>query len=317
MNSEQRAIIALAEKEGTSPIEKDARLIVHGMVNATRAQMRKYQVGYDKMGQDQQDAVIGDLTAAYEELAITIARALASASTPAVIMTCKDLKVSNGTFTAIVESDQDHYNDLISKVQDKGEIVAVLYERQFRDAMETIQGDKDQRTLSLDDASDSKQKAKRAPKAKVEPEIEIPEGLLNQARDFVIIQQNATFAGIQNQLKIGMQKAEAILKLLEGEGVVRYVGDDKTGQYELVRSAPVVTGEQGEKVEIDAETAEVFYQTACKAVLKAVSADDSVLRPIYGDDDNAIEQALMRMEEDGIVSAPSPEGLRDVLTIPN
>lgn len=70
------------------------------------------------------------------------------------------------------------------------------------------------------------------------------------------------------------------------------------------------------KAIIDAATLEVMYATACREVIKAVSTADSVLRPIYGDDDNLIEQALMAMEEDGIVSKPSPEGLRDVLTLP-
>lgn len=315
MNAEQRAIIALAEKEGVSPIEKDARLIVHGMVNATREQMRKYQVGYDKMGEQQQDCVIADLTAAYNDLAITIARALASAGTPFVIATCKKLEVSNGNFTAIIKSDQEHYNDLISKVQDKGEVVIALYERQFRDGMDDIQSDKDQKSLPLDaGTADKKDKKTRASSgsatsagALAKKAIDLPPKLIEDAREFIIKNQVAKVSSLQNFLKINMTKAEALQKLFEEEGLIKFVGTDASGEYEIVRAAPA---------KFDAATLEVMYSTACREVIKAVSTDDSVLRQIYGDDDNLIEQALMRMEEDGIVSAPSPEGLRDVLTLP-
>lgn len=234
MSPEQRAIIAAAAKDGVSPIERDSRLIVHGMVNATRDQMRKYQVGYDKMGEQQQDAVLADLTAAYNDLAMTIARALASAGTPFVIATCKKLEVSNGNFTAIIKSDQDHYNELISKVQDKGEVVIALYERQFRDGMDAIQSDKDQRSLPL--AGDDNVAKPAKPKKATEPKaITLTEKQIHDGRQFLVEFRKPSISGMQAQLKVGFDKALVALELFADEGLIVRLGDDK---YEMAGTAP-------------------------------------------------------------------------------
>lgn len=311
MNLEQKSIIEAAEKDGVPACERDARLVVYSMVKATLAAMGKYEVSLKKMTEKQQDAVIGDLESAYKDLSLSIARAMASAGTPSVVMDCKDLKIANGTFTGIVKADQKFFNELISKVQDKSEVVVVLYERQYADALDAIESEKDQRSLPLD--GDKPAKKARAGKKADKPEIEIPPKMLDDARDFVTIQQNASIAGLQNLLKIGYEKADAILKALEGEGLVTWAGTEESGQYELVRNK---AEPEPELPKFDKATLEVMYSTACREVIKAGSADDSVLRPIYGDDDNLIECALMGMEEDGIVSKPSPEGLRAVLTLP-
>ncbi|WP_242176560.1 hypothetical protein [Pseudomonas sp. MONT-RG-20F-20-E-7-02] len=301
MSPEQRAIIAAAAKDGVSPIERDARLIVHGMVNATRDQMRKYQVGYDKMGEQQQDAVLADLTAAYNDLAMTIARALASAGTPFVIATCKKLEVSNGNFTAIIKSDQDHYNDLISKVQDKGEVVIALYERQFRDGMDDIQSDKDQRSLPLDgEKPASKKKTEQKPKASAEKKIELTPKLIADARDFVTIQQNATFAGLQNQMKIGFDKAEALLKLFEGEGLVKFVGTDQSGQYEIVRAG---------KADVDVETKDdpdiygelTYSEVQQVVVLHATEFELSWLSKRFKIDEDRASHLALRLMDDQVI----------------
>jgi hypothetical protein len=315
MKAEHKAILAAAEKDGVSPMEKDAALIVHDMVNATRKQMARFEVGFNKMTEKQQDAVLGELADSYKETALIVARMIASAGTPSIGMTCKDLKISNGTLTGIVGSDEKYFNDLISKVQDKSEVLIVLYERDYAQGLDNIQADKDQPSLDLDGPANEKKPRTSKPKAEDKP-IDLAPKMIEDAIVFVRNQQTAAFAAIQNHFKIGFGKAEALLKALEDLGEVQFVGDDKNGQYELVRRQPVVTTEQGEKVEIDPDSAEVFYATAVKAVMKAGSTADEVLRPIYGDDDNAIEVALMRMEEDGIVTPPSPEGLRDVLQLP-
>ena len=109
-----------------------------------------YQPTHPAHPEKQQDVILANLTEGYNELALTIARALASARTPFVIATCKKLEVSNGNFTAVIKSDQPNYNDLIARVQDKSEVVIALYERQFRDGMDDIQSDKDQKSLPLD-----------------------------------------------------------------------------------------------------------------------------------------------------------------------
>lgn len=322
MNSEQRAIIALAEKEGVSPIEKDTRLIVHGMVNATRDQMRKHQVGYDKMGQAQQDCVLAELTEAYEELAITIARALASASTPFVIATCKKLEVSNGNFTATIKSDQAHYNDLISKVQDKGEVVIALYERQFRDGMDDIQSDKDQKSLPLD--AEPEQKPEKKPRAAsgakaaggIAKTIELPPKLVEDARAFIIVQQNCKASALQNFLKCNFGKAEALQKLFESEGLIEFVGTDASGDYELVRkSAPTDEANESGKVPSESDdlapageepitelTDDLYDRIVAKTTEKG-QATAGALAVTFDISFEIAEQAFDRMELEGVIDA--------------
>lgn len=353
MTPEQRAIIAAAEKDGVSPIEKDARLIVHGMVNATRDQMRKYQVGYDKMGEAQQDAVIGDLTAAYEELAITIARALASAGSPAVIMTCKKLEVSTGTFTGIVKSDQTFYNELISKVQDKGEVVVALYERQYRDGMETIKGDKDQKSLPLDDepkkpAGKGKERTSAATgsatsaAALAKTATNLPAKLLEDARAFIDNQQVVTVSGVQNHLKIGAVKAGAVLEQMESEGRVKFVGDSKSGEYQKVHTANLApTGEAAETgasggdsgdaaptggaLSFDGDEEESgdgqpvvqvlndeIYAKVQAEVLKTKRVSAGALSVKLGLDDEVVEQAIQRLELEGVISEENEAGVRTI-----
>lgn len=324
MNSEQRAIIALAEKEGVSPIEKDARLIVHGMVNATRDQMRKYQVGYDKMGQAQQDCVIAELTEQYEDLAIIIARALASASTPFVIATCKKLEVSNGNFTAIIKSDQAHYNDLISKVQDKGEVVIALYERQFRDGMDDIQSDKDQKSLPLD--ADPEQKPEKKPRAAsgtksagaMAKAIELPQKLIDDVRAFILDQQNCKTSAIQNFAKCNVGKAEALREYFasEKEGLLVFVGTDASGDYELVRkSAP---SDEANETSMGAEestnlepagdepitelTDDLYASIVSKTIDKG-QATAGALAVTFDISFEIAEQAFDRMELEGVIDA--------------
>lgn len=318
MSAAHKALIAKAESEGLLPMERDASLIVHDMVNISRAQMARYEVGYNKMTEKQQDAVLGELADGYKKLALTMARTLASAGVHAVPMTLKDLKIANGTLTGIVDGSEQYFNELISKVQDKSEVLIVLYEREYDQALSTIESDKDQKSMDLDGKAPEPKTSRKntASKAKdlaATKEVKLTPKLILDGRDFVVIQQNASLAGIQNHLKIGIDKAEALLKMFEGEGLVKFVGTEQSGQYELVRAGAVTADPLPV---FDDATLEVMYSTACREVIRASSADDSVMRTIYGDDDNLIESALMRMEDDGIVSPPSKEGLRDVLILP-
>lgn len=318
MSAAHKALIAKAETDGLLPMERDASLIVHDMVNITRKQMARYEVGYNKMTEKQQDAVLGELADGYKALALTMARTLASAGTHTVPMTLKDLKIANGTLTGIVDGSEQYFNELISKVQDKSEVLIVLYERDYDQALSAIESDKDQKPLDLDGSAPApkpgrKNTASKAADLAPAKEVKLTPKLIADGRDFVTIQQNASRDALQNHLKIGIDKAEALMKQYESEGLVKFVGTDQNGQYELVRAGAVTP----EPLPVfDAETLEVMYTTACREVIRASSADDSVMRTIYGDDDNLIEGALMRMEDDGIVSKPSSEGLRDVLTLP-
>lgn len=303
MSPEQRAIIALAEKEGLSPCEKDARLVVHDMVNATRKAMQKYEVGYNKMTEKQQDAVLGDLEAAFKDLALTVARTIASGGTPAISMTLKDMKISNGTVTGIVDGSDANFNNLIAKVQDKSEVMVVLYERQYADAMDAIQSDKDQKSLPLE--GDGKPAGKKtAPKAKAstEKKIELTPKLISDARDFVTIQQNATFAGLQNKMKIGFDKAEALLKLFEGEGLVKFVGTDQSGQYEIVRpgTAPAAPSDSDLYGEL------TYSEVQQTVVLHATNFELAWLVSRFKIDEERASHLCLQLLDDGVIEPAKP-----------
>lgn len=334
MNVEQKAIIEAAEKEGLLPMEKCARLVVHDMVIAARAQMARYEVGYNKMTQKQQDAVLGDLEKAFTDLALIVARTIASGGTPSVLMTLKKITIDKqSVITGSVEGNEKYFNELIAKAQDKSEVVLVLYERQYADAMDDIQSDKDQKSLPLDGEDKPEKKTKAAPKAKADKKpIDIPAKQLTDARDFVTIQQNASIKGLQNLLKCGYERADAILKVLEGEGIVAWSGDDVNGQYELVRNKPAPTDDASDDAASSEEGNDstpngadaVFFDTIDELTdelydkIKAkVIADQSVsagaLSVAFDCEFEVAELAIERLETEGVVGEEDDMGGREVL----
>lgn len=322
MKAEHKAIIEAAEKEGLSPCEKDARLVVHDMVNATRAAMRKYEVGFNKMTEKQQDAVLGDLESAYQDLALTVARTIASGSTPSVPATLKDLKISNGTLTAIVSGDEKYFNELISKVQDKSEVIIVLYERQYADAMDAIQADKDQRSLPLDEspakgAGKKKETERKAPAAKP---IELTEKLLNDAREFVQNQQTVTAAGLQNILRVGQQKVEAVLAKLIEDGFIESKEHEGGGTVEYRLAKPKADEQQGAGYGLGGNdggdellTDELYSDVKAHVIsTKKVSAGGLSIK--FNVSDEVIEQAIQRLELEGVITEENEAGMRSVIT---
>lgn len=314
MNVEQKAIIEAAEKEGLLPMERCARLVVHDMVKATRAQMARYEVGYNKMTEKQQDAVLADLEKAFTDLALTVARTIASGGTPSVLMTLKSMKIdAKSQVTGVVEGNEKYFNELIAKAQDKSEVVLVLYERQYADAMDDIQSDKDQKSLSLDG-----EKAEKKPRAKKDTgkkEIEIPAKMLSDARDFVVIQQNASVKGLQNLLKIGYEKAITILKALEGEGHVAWSGDDVNGQYELVRKSSEGAKAADASVDFDSpmELTEDLYDKIKAKVIASQTVSAGALSVSFECEYAVIEEAIQRLEKEGVIGVEDEMGGREIL----
>lgn len=328
MNLEQKVILEAAEKEGLLPMEKCARLVVHDMVKATRAQMARYEVGYNKMTEKQQDAVLADLEKAFTDLALIVARTIASGGTPSVIMTLKSMKIdAKSQVTGVVEGNEKYFNELIAKAQDKSEVVLVLYERQFADAMDDIQSDKDQKSLPLDGeksvSTKSPKTAKSSTKA-AKKEIEIAPKMLDDARDFVVIQQNPSVAGLQNLLKIGYEKAIAILKILEGEGHVAWVGDDVNGQYDLVRKSAVTKIIEGGDADlaptdnaVSFDSVDTLTDELYESIKAKVIADQKVsvgaISISFGCDFEVAEEAVERLEVEGVISEEDEMGGREIL----
>lgn len=317
MTPAQRAVLAKAKKDGLKPSEQASEFLLHDLVEACLAQLRSYSVAWKNLSEKDQDASIKSLQDSLKESAIDAVRLIMSAGASAIPFKLKSLTIDGKLkVTGLVEGDHPERHALTDKAHDKSEILLILSPRDYFEGLEAIQGEKDQKSLPLAEDSDKPKPAKAAKATKAEKqqaEVILDEAIIDRGRSFVVEFKNTSISGLQAQLKIGYEKANAILKVLEGEGLVAWVGTEETGQYELVRakSAPAE-----DKPVLDEATLEVFYATAVKSVLKAGSADDSVLMAIYGDDDNAIEVALMRMQDDGIVSEPSADGLRAVLTIP-
>lgn len=315
MKLEHKAIIQCAQRDGLLPSQYAAELVDYDMTQAMWTQMLKYEVAPKKLSEAQQDAVLAELQDASKKISTNVVETIAAAGTKAVRMQLKDLKISNGQLVGVVSGDDPNFNELISKVQDKSSVILVLYEMDYHQAMDGIQSEKDQKPLDLEDQPETKPtKGAKAPRvssptsaaALAKKATELPEKLVADAKEYILRNNIATVAALQNGLHIGAEKGEALMARLEADGAV--TKPDSDGNRAVVKAASPVL--------FDADTLDVMYSTACREVIKAASADDSVLRPIYGDDDNLIEQALMQMEEDGIVSPPSPEGLRDVLTLP-
>lgn len=322
MKAEHKAIIEAAEKEGLSPCEKDARLVVHDMVNATRAAMRKYEVGFNKMTEKQQDAVLGDLENAYQDLALTVARTIASGNTPSVPATLKDLKISNGTLTAIVSGDEKYFNELISKVQDKSEVIIVLYERQYSDAMDAIQADKDQRSLPLDEspakgAGKKKEAERKAPAAKP---VELTEKILSDAREFVQNQQTVTAAGLQNILRVGQQKVEAVLAKLIEDGFIESKEHEGGGTVEYRLAKPKADEQQDSGDDLGGDDGgddllnDGLYADVKAHVISTKKVSAGGLSIKFNVSDDVIEQAIQRLELEGVITEENEAGMRSVIT---
>jgi len=327
MKAEHKAVIARARKDGMQPSEIASELLLHDLVQASINQLSKHEVGFRKMSEKQQDAVISELQQELKASALLAARLIAGGATATVEMTLKDLKVSNGQVVGIVKSTEEHYNDLISKVQDKSDVLIVLYERDYFDALDGIESEKDQKPLDLGDegeqptAPTKKSRDGGTKKAgDVAKAIEIPPKLLEDARAFVTEQQNATYAGLQNKLSIGIQKAERILQILAEEGVVQFVGDAKDGQYELVRNKDELSTDEtkeaidreqdqaaevadlGEDVPMSDLTDELYDRIAAKTREKG-SASAGALSVTFDIPFEIAEQAFDRMELEGVIDA--------------
>lgn len=311
MTREQKALIDQARAEGKLPMEYSPEFIVHDMVDTMRNQMARYEVGYKKLSQQQQDTVLAELQHAAEGIAHTVARMIHAAGSQTVNMTLKDLKVSNGQVTGMVKADEDYYNDLISKVQDKGEVLIVLYPREFSAGMADIQSEKDQRSLPLDDDKPARKPRTKKP-AEEAKAIEIPPKMLSDARDFVTVNCNPHISGLQNFLKIGYEKAVAILDVLAGEGIVTRTGEAPNDAFELVRAKPAAEAPAKDAEGLPKTYGALTYaEVAQTVVLHAKSFYVPWLSDRLNIDGEKAEHLALRLLDDGVIEANLPDNAED------
>lgn len=308
MNSAQRAVVAAAKKDGLSPMEVAAELMNHDITEVVLGLMRKREVAFNKLGEKEQDAVIAELGSELKKITSTAARVINSQGVECVQAKMKSLKIDGKlTATMVIEGDEPNRHVLTDKTHDKSDILIVLYSNNYNEGMSAHVGEKDQKPLDLEGESKPKPKAKRegsatSAAALAKKAIEIPPKLLADAREFVTVQQNATYAGLQNKLSIGIEKAIAILAKLEEEGVVKFVGDEKSGEYQLVR-AP--------KAEATELTPELYEKIKAKVI-----ADQRVsiggLAVAFDVETDLIEQAIEGLVADCVVSEPDENGDRSI-----
>lgn len=312
MNSAQRAVVAAAKKDGLSPMEVAAELMNHDITEVVLGLMRKREVAFNKLGEKEQDAVIAELGSELKKITATAARVINSQGVECVQAKMKSLKIDGKlTATMVIEGDEPNRHVLTDKTHDKSDILIVLYSNNYNEGMSAHVGEKDQKPLDLEGDKPAKPKAKRegsatSADALAKKSIEIPPKLLADAKDFVTIQQNCKPSALQNHLKIGLDKAMAVLANLEKEGVVKFVGDEKTGEYELVRAPKAAAAEL---------TPELYEKIKAKVI-----ADQRVsvggLAVAFDVETDLIEQAIEELVADGIISSSDEEtGERTVLQL--
>lgn len=312
MKREHQVIIAKARREGMKPVELAAELMGYTLVEAMREASAANSIPYSKMSEIQQDAAIQTWTEAVKESIDLAIQVIASGGTRTVRMDLTTVTVGKTLKVAgTVDGNEEYKHDLIDLANDQGTAIVILNERDYLQALDGITGEKDQKPLDLEGESKPKPKAERKGSATsaaaiAKKAIEIPPKLLADAREFVTTQQNCKVSAIQNKLAIGLDKAMAVLAKLEEEGVVKFVGDEKTGEYELVRAPKAAAAEL---------TPELYEKIKAKVI-----ADQRVsvggLAVAFDVETDLIEQAIEELVADGTVSGSDEEtGERTVLQL--
>jgi DNA segregation ATPase FtsK/SpoIIIE-like protein len=333
MKLEHKAIIAAANRDGKLPMEVAKELLAHDLLQSMVTSIGGHAVAFNKMSQQQQDAVIHDmqrdLTAAID-MGIRI---IASQNTRTVRMKLKSVAIGKKwKIVGEAEGDEEFLHELADRTQDQSDVLVVLYERDYIQGLDAIQGEKDQKALPLDgDKSEKPAKGKRGAAkaagdiaAQVAPkkEIELPPTLIDQAQEFVRNAQTATTAGIQNQFKCNFDKGEAILAALELRGIVT-PADDK-GNRDLVRPKPEVKADQATATK-DAEQIHTpgselsqaeLYEQAKARVIANQEVSLGGLAVTFDLTDEQAGDLIDRLELEGVISEADDLGGREVFELP-
>lgn len=334
MKYEHKAIIDAATREGKAPSELAKELLGHDLLKAMVTSISKPAVAFSKMSEQQQEAVIEDLK---KELlpALNVAiGVICSQNTHTIRMKLKKMAVGKDyQITGQVDKTQDFIHELMDKTHDQSDVLIVLHERDYVQALDGIKGEKDQKALELggEDAADKKPKTKRSTgTAKAAGEIaakviELPPGLVEQAAEFVRKFQTATHAGLQNHLKIGFEKADALLVRLEADGLI--TEPDAQGVRQLVREKPETKNEgSGQPAKLNEHDlpagadgycimSDELYARAKAKVIKDQSVSAGGLAIAYDLDDTLSADLLDRLELDGVISEANDLGGREVLQL--
>jgi hypothetical protein len=320
MNAQQRAVVTQAKKDGLTPMEIAAELMNHDITEVVLGLMRKREVAFNKLSEKDQDSVIAEIGFELKKITATAARVINGQGVECVQAKMKSLKIDGKlTATLVIEGDEPNRHVLTDKTHDKSDILIVLYPNNYSEGMSAHQGEKDQKPLDLD--SDEPSKPEKKPRAAsgaksagaMAKAIELPPKLVEDARAFIIDQQNCKASALQNFLKCNFGKAEALQKLFEAEGLIEFVGTDASGDYELVRKAPDRAADpvNTEQVDLDKPNADepiteltddLYDRIVAKTTEKGSTAAGAIA-VTFDVSFEIAEQAFDRMELEGVIDA--------------
>lgn len=350
MNSAQKAVVSAAKKDGLSPMEIASELMNHDITEVVLGFMRKREVAFNKLSEAEQDSVIAELGHELKKITATACRVINANGVETVGATLKSLKIDGKlTATMVIEGDEPNRHVLTDKAHDKSSILIVLYPNSYSEGMSAHQGERDQKPLAFDEPEAKPAKGDKADKAPrvssptsaaalAKKATELPPKLLDDARAFIDNQQVVTVSGVQNHLKIGAVKAEAVLSQMETEGRVKFVGDSKSGEYQKVHTASNVEKPEAAKdpvdealddltfdgdggstdvgfdVETDAGlTDELFAKIKAHIIKTGKFSVGSILVTMDITDDQLVDQAAARLEAEGILSEENEMGVRTLI----
>lgn len=337
MKYEHRAIIDAANREGKAPSELAKELLGHDLLKAMVTAISKPAVPFSKMSEQQQEAVIEDLKAELLPAVSTAIGVIVSQNSHSVRM--KLTKLATGPslqLTGKLDKTQDHIHELMDLASDQSDVLVILHERDYVQGLDAIKAEKDQKPLNLEgDAPKDepknpagKAKAKAADKSQPKP-IELTDGLIAGAVEFVEKFQNATHAGLQNQLKIGFDKAEALLAKLEELGKVSAA--DEKGNRTVIRAEkpkelqPAASTEtqpdDGGDLPTDDDgftiMSDQLFEAARAKVVKDQKVSKGALSVAFDLDDKVVMELIDRLEAEGVISEADEMGGREVFELPD
>ena len=352
MNPAQRAALELAQKNGLTPMEQSAEFMLHDLTQACLNILRTQKKVFSDLGEQQQDALIREISDKLKKTVYLAADILLGAEVVRVPMLLQDFKAAKDMkLTGIIESDHPGRFALMDKAHEKAKVTILIQDMDYFAGMSNIQADKDQKALDLASgdekpaATGKKDETPRVtdPKPKAEKPVKIPPKTLEQAREFVIIQQNGTLAGLQNFLKCDITKARAIHALLQEEGLLtapvndredRNLVRDGEGQQDQQDQQAGQPGGDGQKFDgfedLNTEAKEIsvvdgnsrgpkseltddIYAEIMALVIQRQSASLSTITTTLGVTDEVASDALDRLEMEGVVSEEDDLGGRSVL----
>lgn len=319
MKADQNAVIQAAQRKGLAPSEVAAELLTHDLLNSALNQIRGHAVAFKNMSEQQQDACIQTMQEEFKKSVDTAVRIIASVGTKTVRMKLKKVAIgTNYQIQGVAGADEEHLHALCDKAQDQSDVLIVLYEGDYHQGLDAIQGEKDQRDLPLEGkATKAAAKPKSEPKPKT---VEVTPAQIDAAREFVTKQQNGTLAGLQNQLKCNIDKARALHDVLAAEGLLSAEPNER-GDRDLVRQPAAEakpqtaseTPESTESAEAPGAVSLELYVKAKTAVITERRVSVAFLCDELGVTSEEADQLLARMEEDGVVTEENELGARQIL----